>query len=338
MKINRLIAAALAVAVCLTASARKPKTPVLKFSADGEFKILQFTDTHLKPAHESTHLVWENLREAILAEKPDLIMMTGDQIFTKPAVENYRILLDTLDKFGIPYGITFGNHDKEFGCTNAELLKEAMSHKLCLTTDAPGIHGEGNCFFEVKSGSADTTAAVIWSFDTGTESTMSRKAYKDFDYSYIYSDQVEWYGKESRAITEAHGGKPLPAVAFLHIPLPEYSYALRENMEYRSYGTHRESVCCSHFNSGIFCKMVECGDVMAVFCGHDHDNDFSVGYYGIMLAYGRYSGANTVYNSLGLNGCRVIKLHEGSRTLDSYLRLRGGYIKDTTHYPEDYQD
>ena len=88
---------------------------------------------------------------------------------------------------------------------------------------------------------------------------------------------------------------------------------------------------------GLFCKMLECGDVMAVFCGHDHDNDCSVGYYGIMLAYGRYSGAATVYNNIGMNGSRVIVLHEGERKLDSYIRLRDGSTKDLTHYPEYYQ-
>ena len=148
---------------------------------------------------------------------------------------------------------------------------------------------------------------------------------------------MEWYGKTSGTITSAHGGKPLPSVAFMHIPLPEYAYAYRENLNFKAYGTHRETICSSHFNSGLFCKMLECGDVMAVFCGHDHDNDCSVGYYGIMLAYGRYSGAATVYNNIGMNGSRVIVLHEGERKLDSYIRLRDGSTKDLTHYPEYYQ-
>ena len=36
--------------------------------------------------------------------------------------------------------------------------------------------------------------------------------------------------------------------------------------------------------------MKECGDVRAVFVGHDHDNDYCVMWQGIMLAYGRFSG------------------------------------------------
>ena len=109
---KKLVSAFLVVAVCMSASARKPERPVLRFSGDGEFKVLQFTDTHLIPSNATTPLVWENIRNAVTSEKPDLIMLTGDQIYAKPALENYKILLDTLDKYGIPYGIVFGNHDK----------------------------------------------------------------------------------------------------------------------------------------------------------------------------------------------------------------------------------
>ena len=111
MTVKKLVSVFLAVAVCLTATAGKQGKPVLRFSGNGEFKILQFTDTHLIPSNATTPLVWENIRNAVTAEKPDLIMLTGDQVYAKPALENYRILLDTLDKFGIPYGLVFGNHD-----------------------------------------------------------------------------------------------------------------------------------------------------------------------------------------------------------------------------------
>lgn len=235
---------------------------------------------------------------------------------------------------------SFSTHSTNSVCLtglSSATTTRSLTRPLCVAGDTPGLHGEGNYFLEVKSHSADTTASVVWCFDTGSESPLSKKAIKSYDYDYAHSDQVEWYGKTSGTITSAHGGKPLPSVAFMHIPLPEYAYAYREDLNFKAYGTHRETICSSHFNSGLFCKMLECGDVMAVFCGHDHDNDCSVGYYGIMLAYGRYSGAATVYNNIGMNGSRVIVLHEGERKLDSYIRLRDGSTKDLTHYPEYYQ-
>ena len=46
----------------------------------------------------------------------------------------------------------------------------------------------------------------------------------------------------------------------------------------------------------MFAAMKEAGDVMGVFVGHDHDNDYAVMWKNILLAYGRYTGGNTVYN------------------------------------------
>lgn len=37
-----------------------------------------------------------------------------------------------------------------------------------------------------------------------------------------------------------------------------------------------EPVCDPQLNSGLFNAMLECGDVMGVFCGHDHNNDYAI--------------------------------------------------------------
>lgn len=39
---------------------------------------------------------------------------------------------------------------------------------------------------------------------------------------------------------------------------------------------------------------------MGMFVGHDHNNDYAVAYKEVLLAYGRYTGGNTVYNDLGI--------------------------------------
>ena len=58
-------------------------------------------------------------------------------------------------------------------------------------------------------------------------------------------------------------------------------------------------------------------------------------WHGILLAYGRYTGGNTVYNHLS-NGARVILMKEGARTFQTWIRLKGGEIKDKTVYPDTY--
>ena len=80
----------------------------------------------------------------------------------------------------------------------------------------------------------------------------------------------------------------------------------------------------------------ERGDVMGMFCGHDHIDDYAIAYYGLLLAYGRYTGGNTVYNGLpGGNGARIVVLHESERTLDTWIRTAEG-TSQRTSFPTDY--
>jgi hypothetical protein len=85
----------------------------------------------------------------------------------------------------------------------------------------------------------------------------------------------------------------------------------------------------------MFTAMKEAGDVMGMFVGHDHDNDYAVMWKGILLAYGRFTGGNTEYNHLS-NGARVIVMKEGARTFTTWIRLKGGEIIDKTVYPDSY--
>ena len=97
-----------------------------------------------------------------------------------------------------------------------------------------------------------------------------------------------------------------------------------------------EAACCPKLNSGLFTAMKEQGDVMGMFVGHDHDNDYAVMWYDILLAYGRYTGGNTEYNHLP-NGARVIVLKEGKREFNSWIRVRTGEIEQSTVYPNSFQ-
>ena len=58
-------------------------------------------------------------------------------------------------------------------------------------------------------------------------------------------------------------------------------------------------------------------------------------YHNVMLAYGRYSGGNTVYNDIP-NGGRVIELFEGERKLKSHIRLKNDVVESALTYPESF--
>jgi len=93
--------------------------------------------------------------------------------------------------------------------------------------------------------------------------------------------------------------------------------------------------CGPALNSGFFAALVEAGDVMGAFCGHDHVNDYEGELHGVRLAYGRVTGF-AEYGREGFpRGARVIRLYEGRRRFDTWMRLEGGRRWDPpVHQPE----
>ena len=171
-------------------------------------------------------------------------------------------------------------------------------------------------------------------FDSNSYSTVKEIR----GYGWIKNDQIDWYNRTSKQYTEANGGAPLPALAFFHIPLPEYHDAItNENAFF--VGTRKERACAPQINSGMGNAMKKAGDVMGVFVGHDHVNDYVTEWQGIMLGYGRYTGGETVYNGLRHgNGARVIEITEGDRSIKTWIRVKGGKVLNEVDYPADKQN
>lgn len=302
----------------------------LRFRPDGTFKIAQFTDTHYIHGDARADTVIKNIRHVMETERPDLVMLTGDVIYGKPAEQSLRDVLDAVAAFNVPFGIVFGNHDDEQGLDRAALLRIAQTYPTNVTRTEPGIHGSSNYVLTLARHDGTDTAAVIYAIDSNAYSQI--EGVKGYDY--VRSDQVEWYRRTSRTLTAANGGKPLPAYAFFHIPLPEYDEAVTGG-EAALIGTRKERVCAPALNSGLFAAMKECGDVRATFAGHDHNNDYAVLWHGILLAYGRYSGGNTVYNDLA-NGARLIELHEDGQRFDTWVRLADGQVLNRATCPDSF--
>ena len=115
----------------------------MKFNENGKFKIMQITDIQEIPSVSPDTV--KLLNAAISQEKPDLVVLTGDQI--KGYGTSYKIkgknvfdaVRDTLEllikpivEANIPYAVTFGNHDRQVGISNTEqfekIYKKGLRH------------------------------------------------------------------------------------------------------------------------------------------------------------------------------------------------------------------
>lgn len=206
-------------------------------------------------------------------EKPDWVVHTGDVIFGEPAEQSVREILQPMVDRKIPFTVAFGNHDEEFGKSRQEMLDIVMSTPNNLNTRTNGIYGASNSVLTLRSANENKICRLLYILDSNREATI---ADIPDTYGHIHFDQIAWYRQKSEEYTRKNGGKPIPAFAFFHIPLPEHEEATIDAEHGRTVGTRKESVCCPKINSGMFVSMKEMGDVQVVFVGHDHNNDYAV--------------------------------------------------------------
>ena len=304
----------------------------LKFNNEGKLKIVQFTDTHVIYGDKRSDVAIERMNEVLDAENPDFVIYTGDLIFGRPAKESLQRALEPVVSRGVPFSVTWGNHDDEQGLSRKELVDLIKDIPNNLTGTVEGITGVTNYILPVMSGKdARKEAFIIYVFDSNAYSTLSEVK----GYGWIEHDQIGWYKENSRKYTEANGGNPLPSLAFFHIPVPEFAEAVESDGVF-CYGVRKEKVACPKINSGLGTAMLQSRDIMAVCVGHDHVNDYVTDWKGIMMCYGRYTGGSTVYHDvLGGNGARIIELTEGERSFRTWIRLKDGKVINEFSYPAD---
>lgn len=303
---RRLVTLMLLMMVAATTSAQ------LRFNANKEFKIVQFTDAHVRQdCEEEMRKTVERLRWVIAAELPDVVIFTGDVVTGEPAVKGWRAILAPTAEANVPFVVVLGNHDREEDLSAEELATIICNYPNSLNSAT--TEGLDDIVLEIMSSDGDRPAALLYCIDSNEYSTIDGIN----GYGWIEFEQIEWYRSTSRHYTEQNGGKPLPAYAFFHIPLPEYKSAADASAE-SLVGHREEKECAPEINTGMYAAMKEAGDVVATFVGHDHNNDYIAPYNGIALAYGHFSGDRTVYNSL-YSGVRIIKLSEGERDFETWI-------------------
>lgn len=306
------------------------KKNILEFNASGELKIVQFTDTHIALAEKHNLQVYETVQKVLAAEKPDLVMVTGDIVTEDNPQEAFTRLAEIFEKEGIPYAMVFGNHDSEHNLPRKDVAAHIEKFPLCLNKTDRSVEGYTNFVLPVY-GTNGKKAALIYCMDSNEYSTLEPTV---GGWGWFTHEQVGWYRAQSKKHTAENNGKPYPALAFFHIPFPEYNAAWNNKVN-PPVGVKNEDVCSPEINTGMFAAMLENGDVMGTFVGHDHVNDYIGVHYGVALAYGRVTKTSKDPIDPGPGG-RVIVLKEGKREFDTWIREANGNKVLECKYPETF--
>lgn len=317
------------------------KNSTLKFNKNGKFRILQISD--LQDTKETAVDTLHFLEAAIPAVKPDLIVLTGDQLDVvgywgndKNKNQNVRKairgIMAPIAESGIPFLVTFGNHDCQTGVSNAQQAEYYKEFKNCICfDDTDDGRPDAGTFNQVIMSSDGTKPALnIYVVDSNSANPEGGSGYDN-----VHPNQIQWCKDVCEELKDLNGGKKVPSILFQHIPVCEIYEVLKEvpkgtkdalpafrgrkgkyfilNDEKVTYrGTYGETPSDPDINGGQFDAALEQGDIFAMYFGHDHYNSFIGKYKGIDLGYCPGAG----YNTYGLNprGMRVFDFDENDVT------------------------
>lgn len=321
----------------------------------------------------------------ITNEKPDLVVATGDIAFPVPYMagtfNNYsgaKAFANLMESLGVYWTVTFGNHDAEaYSYFDREAVAEIYSNedfKHCLFQAGPeDVDGYGNHVIEVKNSQGIITQAMVLIDSQAYINDSIIESIKG-TYDNIHPNQVEWYETEIKRMNaensktikgiqgDANGGLfeqygTVKTLAFFHIPLVEMADAWSEFEKNKFKDTENfkyfegiiaeggRRVYCGYGEDDLFEKMLELGSTKAMFNGHDHINNTTFEYKGIIFSYGysidyfAYSGIDKLGSQ---RGCTMITCKpDATFTINKYnyysdrYKLEGFSREEVTMQYED---
>ncbi|HNZ48557.1 MAG TPA: metallophosphoesterase [Candidatus Hydrogenedentes bacterium] len=277
-----------------------PGERILTVPEKDQLRLLQFTDLHFFNAINKYPVREEYLRLKTIGimrrlvdhARPDLIIATGDLWHENTdgrGMEFMHWAADQIAALGVPWTLTWGNHD--------DVDDQAAAHRFLTTALHSVYDGEANqghhvVAVEMSGGKRILELFCLNSGDTG-----------------IKADALDFLSRYAEAYTYADGEAPLRMSAF-HIPLKQYQDRWDDGT---ARGLLGEKVYFESEDGSALSGFVKAG-ISAIFCGHDHESDYSAFSDGIELIYGRATG----YNGYGAEtldkGAKLYEIDTRTRT------------------------
>lgn len=215
-------------------SPQAPKAQLpLSFSADGKYKIMQIADLHFSvakgqcrdsdwegcfDARGSDNVTLDWLGAVLDEEKPDLVILSGDQLNgqdTSYSAESVLLKVAKLfESRTIPWAAVLGNHDSE-KTTLTRYGQLIMMQALPYFVGEPGpidVDGEGNYVLRIYSADESRTHIfTLYLLDSHAQAKSWNPLNKDYDY--LKQSQIDWFKEESAQIKKIQRPYTPPTLA-----------------------------------------------------------------------------------------------------------------------------
>ncbi|WP_026157032.1 metallophosphoesterase family protein [Corynebacterium capitovis] len=330
-----------------------PAALPLAFNEEGRFKIVQFNGT--QDDHLTDKRTIEFMGKVLDREKPDFALINGDVITDGPTTpaEVYQAINNVVrpvEDRQVAWAVTFGNHDEDSveaagtGVYERHMADFVRQYKHNLNPpagDRPYGHSDAQLLV-AGSRERDVAKFAIWLLDSGNYLPEADPVQNNDDvphYDYIRPAQIDWYLAASKE-TEQRFGRTIPGLMYFHIPTYEHrdmwyggpaNHAEVNHIKAKNTfgidGVKNEDVYYGSFNSGMYAAVRDRGDVLGIYCGHDHINSYKGDYFGVELGYcpgtgfAPYGLHDGTWMQNTLRGARVFELNENSQRVYESTRL-----------------
>ncbi|KAK7739736.1 hypothetical protein SLS53_005706 [Cytospora paraplurivora] len=257
--------------------------PALSFTDEGTFQIAIFEDLHFGEAENTNWGPLQDvdtlkvIRTVLGNESPQLVVLNGDLITGENTLrENSTNYVDEivapLVEAGLPWASTYGNHDSDFNLSRAAIYAREKTYDNSLTQWMVNASDTGvtNYYLPVYPTSNSTEPALIlWFFDSRGGN----------------------YYQARDNLTNIHGTS-LPSLAFVHIPVDAFLAFQEEGVDANTEpGINADDPLAQQGDTSgqgdtetVFTyddqdvpfmqALLDTENLMAVFSGHDHGNDW----------------------------------------------------------------
>ncbi|MEG1706669.1 MAG: metallophosphoesterase, partial [Clostridia bacterium] len=302
-------------------------TVIIYKDKNKDFVILNMADIQLNDELDigKREYTEQTIKRLIEEVKPDLITMTGDQVwgYTSKS-ESIKFLIDIIDSYKIPWAPVMGNHDSD-GESNYNWCAEKYEEsKYCLFRKGlSSAKGVGNYVINIKEGNKTIHSMIM--MDSGT--TVKYPELDTYGYDFIGSESQKWYEWVLQGLKKLSNNDKIETSLFFHIPLPEFTTAYDEwttngKDPLIGFGENREKKNGTPLvNSNFFELIKKLASTKNVFVGHDHINSASIIYQDVRLTYCLKTG-DRCYSNYDMNGGTVIKMNSNGE-----LTVQHHYIK-----------